>query len=68
MFSVKAEASLQLAENAQKLKKKDKEIATLARQAAQFAEDAREIAIQNQIRAVEERRRKETEAAKQRAA
>jgi outer membrane protein OmpA-like peptidoglycan-associated protein len=62
----RAQASLEMA-NSPVLTRgnKEKDVITLARQAVQFAEDARALTIERQIIEREEYRRKETEAAQQ---
>jgi len=59
-ISTKASSSLQMAENALSRKADQKQIVSAARQAIQFSEDARALAIQRQI---EERIAQEREAA-----
>lgn len=60
----RAQASLDMANSSVITKGKEKEVITLARQAVQFAEDARALTIERQIIEREEYRRKETEAAR----
>lgn len=60
----RAQASLDMANSSVITKGKEKEVITLARQAVQFAEDARALTIERQIIEREEYRRQETEAAR----
>jgi outer membrane protein OmpA-like peptidoglycan-associated protein len=60
----RAQASLDMANSSVITKGQEKEVITLARQAVQFAEDARALTIERQIIEREEYRRQETEAAR----
>jgi outer membrane protein OmpA-like peptidoglycan-associated protein len=61
----RAEASLEMANNSVITKGKEKEIITLARQAVQFAEDARALTVERQGIERERQRQEETAAARQ---
>lgn len=64
----RAQASLDMANSSVITKGKEKEVITLARQAVQFAEDARALTIERQIIERERYRQAETEEARQTAA
>lgn len=64
----RAKASLEMAANPTITKGNKKEVTTLARQAVQFAEDARALAVERQQAEREQQRQAEAEADRQRAA